>query len=471
MIKKIVIACDSFKGCLSSKEVASAVAEGISRVIPDIKWTGREKDKNEKTGNNTFKTEVATLEVADGGEGTAEILTTALGGETAEALVADPLGRRITAKYGIINAGHSGEDAAVAKTDSSETELSAKIRNLSKSLRQTAIIDMAQASGLTLLSKNERNPLKTSTFGTGEMILDALDKGCRRFLIGIGGSATNDGGTGMLEALGFKFTDYEGNEIKRCCGGRLADIAEIDDRNVPQEILESEFIVACDVNTPFCGEEGASRIFARQKGAGEEAIETLEKGMQSFAQVISNKYGIKLNEISGAGAAGGLGGAFKAFLNAELKSGIDIILDTIRFDEIIKGASLVITGEGKIDFQSSKGKVIDGICRRCRAKNIPVLAIAGIIDNICQAGNIDNCHHTGIIGHSSHTGDRLTGKEGEKNTYTSQNGKDSQKDKHLTVLPIGPEPQNESDLEYAMRPEVARRNISDTIHKILPEFL
>ena len=339
MVKKIVIACDSFKGCLSSKEVASAVAEGISRVIPDIKWTGRETDNNEKIENDTLKTEVVTLEVADGGEGTAEILTTALMGEITEVLVADPIGRRITAKYGIIKAGHSGEDAAVAKTGSSE-----RIKSISGPLTLTAIIDMAQASGLTLLSKNERDPRITSTYGTGEMILDAASKGCRKFLIGIGGSATNDGGAGMLEALGFKFTDHEGNEIKRCCGGRLADIAEIDDRNVPQEIFESEFIVACDVNTPFCGEEGASRIFARQKGAGEEAIETLEKGMQSFAQVISNKYGINLNEISGAGAAGGLGGAFKAFLNAELKSGIDMILDTIRFDEIIKGASLIITG-------------------------------------------------------------------------------------------------------------------------------
>ena len=297
---------------------------------------------------------------------------------------------------------------------------------------KTAIIEMAQASGLTLLSKDERNPLLTSTYGTGEIILDAISKGCRRFLIGIGGSATNDGGTGMLEALGFRLTDRNGNIIKGCCGRKLAEIAEIDSSNVPQEVLESEFIVACDVTTPFCGEEGATKVFARQKGADDETIETLEKGMQSFAQVIEHKYGINLNEIPGTGAAGGLGGAFKAFLNAELKSGIDIILDAAGFDEIIKDATLVITGEGKIDFQTSRGKVIDGICRRCRARNIPVLAIAGIVDNCC------------------HTDDR---------------------DEYLTVLPIGPRPQNKSDLEYAMRPEVARRNITDTIIKILPEFL
>ena len=236
----------------------------------------------------------------------------------------------------------------------------------------------------------------------------------------------------MLEALGFKFLDKKGKEIKGCCGGRLGEIADIDSKSVSQEVLDSEFIVACDVNTPFCGKEGASRIFARQKGADNEALESLENGMQSFAHVINRKYGIKFNEIPGTGAAGGLGGAFKAFLNAELKSGIDMILDAAGFDEIIKDATLVITGEGKIDFQSSRGKVIDGICRRCRARNIPVLAIAGIVDN---------CSHT------------------------------DDKEEYLTVLPIGPRPQNESDLEYAMRPEVARRNITDTIIKILPEFL
>ena len=189
--------------------------------------------------------------------------------------------------------------------------------------------------------------------------------------------------------------------------------------------------------------------------------------MQSFAHVINHKYGIKLNEIPGTGAAGGLGGAFKAFLKAELKSGIDMILDAAGFAEIIKDTTLVITGEGKIDFQSSRGKVIDGICRRCRAKNVPVLAIAGIIDDICHSGATNNDHHTGIVDHNCHTDDRLPIKEGEKNT----DGKDSGKDEYLTVLPIGPRPQNESDLEYAMRPEVARRNITDTIIKILPEFL
>jgi glycerate kinase len=307
---------------------------------------------------------------------------------------------------------------------------------------------MAQASGLTLLSKEERNPLFTSTYGTGELILNAVSKGCRKFMIGIGGSATNDGGTGMLEALGFKFLDKNGKEIKGCCGGRLGEIADIDNKSVSQEILDSEFIVACDVTTPFCGKEGATNVFASQKGADEKSLESLESGMQSFAAVINQKYGINLNDIPGTGAAGGLGGAFKTFLKAELKSGIDIILDAAGFDNIIEGAILVITGEGKIDFQSSRGKVIDGICRRCHAKNVPVLAIAGIVDD-----NTDN--------HSTST------------TRTSPTELSSRNNSNplLTIRAIGPRPQNESDLEYAMRPEVARKNISDTILKILPEFL
>ncbi len=404
MKRKIVIACDSFKGCLESGEVASAVAEGIRRVMPDA--------------------EIIISETADGGEGTGMILTQIMGGETINALVKDPICRHVKTRYGII------------KHDKSKT----------------AIIEMAQASGLTLLSKEERNPLLTSTYGTGEMILDAIGKGCRRFLIGIGGSATNDGGTGMLEALGFRFLDKNGKEIKGCCGGRLGEIADIDSKSVSLEILDSEFIIACDVTTPFCGEEGSTKVFASQKGADEKAIESLESGMQSFAAVINQKYGINLNDIPGTGAAGGLGGAFKAFLKAELKSGIDIILEAAGFDNIIEGATLVITGEGKIDFQSSRGKVIDGICRRCRAKNVPVLAIAGIIDD---------SQYTDIATDAEYIS------EDGLNTKTILKASDQMAYEAMTVIPIGPRPQNESDLEYAMRPEVARKNISDTIAKAL----
>ena len=453
MKRKIVIACDSFKGCLESGEVASAVAEGIRRVMPDA--------------------EIIISETADGGEGTGGILTTSMGGETVTVSVRNPLGRIINTQYGITSTGMPSEKTAGEATeivrDAAAGEVVEEGREFAnwKSGDKTAIIEMAHASGLTLLSKDERNPLLTSTYGTGEMILDAVGKGCRRFLIGIGGSATNDGGTGMLEALGFKFMDKSGKEIKGCCGGRLGEIADIDCSNVPQEILRSEFIIACDVTTPFCGKEGATNVFASQKGADEETIVLLEKGMHSFAQVINRKYGIKLNEIPGTGAAGGLGGAFKAFLKAELKSGIDMILDAAGFDETIDGATLVITGEGKIDFQSSRGKVIDGICRRCQAKHIPVLAIAGIIDDIPHSGTTDNDHHAGLVNHSGHNADGLPIIVGEEKTDTSQNCKDE----YLTVLAIGPRPKNESDLEYAMRPEVARKNISDTIAANLPLIL
>ena len=389
---KIVIACDSFKGCLGSGEVASAVAEGIIKVMPDV--------------------ETVIMEVADGGEGTGHILTGILGGKSVTTEVRDPLGRKIMAEYGITSKA-SGQVA------------------------HTAIIEMAQASGLTLLKEKERNALQTSTYGTGEMILDAVNKGCRSILVGIGGSATNDGGTGMLEALGFIFKGADGTEIKGCSGERLAEIHDIDESSVPQEILDSKFVVACDVNTPFCGEDGASRIFARQKGADDISIEILEAGMQSLHKIIARKYGIELNSIPGSGAAGGLGGAFKAFLGAGLKSGIDMVLDAAGFDRMIENASLVITGEGHIDSQSSRGKVIDGILERCRKKDVPVIAIGGIVDN--------------------HDMDRTD------MNYTGR--------RHFfKTFQIGPRPENESDLEYAMRPEVARKNISETVATALKEL-
>ena len=414
VMKKVVIASDSFKGCLSSMQVADAIESALFELYPSC--------------------EVVKVDVADGGEGTVDAVVEALGGSLITIDVKNPLDQPVAATYGIAST--------------------------------TAIIEMASASGLPLISVEERNPAKTSTYGTGEMILDAMKRGCRNFLVGIGGSATNDAGMGMMRALGCRFLDAEGKELDGTRSS-LINVEDIDVSCLAEGLNESEFIVACDVTTPFCGEEGATRIFARQKGADEEALESLESGMQSFAHVINHKYGIKLNEIPGTGAAGGLGGAFKAFLHAELKSGIDMILDAAGFDEIIKDATLVITGEGKIDFQSSRGKVIDGICRRCRAKNVPVLAIAGIIDDICHSGATNNDHHTGIVDHSGHTADGLPIIVGEEKTDTSQNSRDE----YLTVLPIGPRPQNESDLEYAMRPEVARRNITDTIIKILPEFL
>ena len=379
-MQKIIIASDSFKGSLSSMEVAKAAAKGANAVMPDCI--------------------LSLLEIADGGEGTSEALTHHFNGQTTEAYVTDPLGRKIKASYGIAQINGS----------------------------MTAIIEMAKASGLTLLSSQERNPLRTSTFGTGEMILDAFSKGCRRFIIGIGGSATNDGGTGMLEALGFTFIDKAGNEIKGMCGGNINEIYGIDHSNVPEEIFRSEFMIACDVDTPFCGPEGAAAVFGPQKGATPEIVEELENGMQSLNSAIIRKYGTDLSQTAGSGAAGGLGGAFNACLGAELKRGIDIILDTMDFRDQIKDADLIITGEGRLDSQTTKGKVISGIISRAAEQRIPVIAIAGIVEMSDQ-----EVSELGLA----------------------------------AAFPIGPHPENESDLEYAMRPEVASKRISETVAKAL----
>lgn len=329
---KIVIASDSFKGSLTSVEVAQAATRGIKAVYPDC--------------------DVVAVNVADGGEGTIEAVVDALGGQIVHTTVSDPLGRPIQARYGIAG--------------------------------KKAIIEMAAASGLPLLSYEERNPWITSTYGTGEMIMDAIQRGCSQFLIGIGGSATNDAGTGMLQALGFKFYDFNGKEIIDCRGGRLQDIADLDDTFVPKAVREAQFIVACDVDTPFCGPEGAAPVFAPQKGADAEMVAKLDAGMTSFAHVIENKYGINIVPVAGAGAAGGMGGGFRAFLNASLQRGVDMVLDAIDFDYTIQGADLIITGEGKIDFQTAKGKTAAGVLARAKKQNIPVIAIGGCVE-ICES--------------------------------------------------------------------------------------
>lgn len=334
---KIVISSDSFKGSLSSIEVAQAATRGIRAVYPDC--------------------ETVAVNVADGGEGTVEAIVEALGGEIITATVSDPLGRPISARYGI----------ATTK----------------------AIIEMAAASGLPLLQPEERNPWLTSTYGTGEMIMDAIHRGCRQFLIGIGGSATNDAGTGMLQALGFRFYDARNQEITDCRGGRLHDIAQIDDTLVPEAVRQSSFTIACDVDTPFCGPEGAAPVFAPQKGANPDMVARLDAGMASFAQVIEDKYNINIVPLPGAGAAGGMGGGFRAFLNATLQRGIDMVLDAIGFDQLIQGADLIITGEGKIDFQTAKGKTAAGVLARAKKQGIPVIAIGGCVemcDSLQQMG-------------------------------------------------------------------------------------
>ena len=330
-MKKIVVASDSFKGSVSSIEVAECAELAIHKVFPDC--------------------EVVKIPVGDGGEGTVETLITAMGGEAVSCVVHDPLMRPVEATYGIL-----GDN-------------------------RTAVIEMATASGLTLVPVSERNPLRTATYGTGELIKDAMDRGCRDFLIGIGGSATNDGGTGMLQALGFRFLDRNGNELG--LGGQILNqIYEIDCSRALSQLRETSFTIACDVNNPFYGEKGAAYVFARQKGADDAMVRLLDEGLRNFAEVIKRTGRIKIDDIPGAGAAGGLGGGFVAFLKAELKPGIRMVLDALRFDERIRGADLIITGEGKLDKQTCMGKTPFGVLQAGMGQDIPVIVMGGSVEEV-----------------------------------------------------------------------------------------
>lgn len=342
-MKKIVVASDSFKGSLSSMEVADAVEAGIKSVFAQC--------------------EVVKVNVADGGEGTVDAITGSLGGKRRTIVVSDPLGRAVEATYGIV-----GTDSSVAMN-----------ANVGTTGVRTAVIEMSAASGLPLLHPDERNPWTASTYGTGQMIRDALNQGCRRLLVGIGGSATNDAGTGMLSALGVRFLDSRGQRLEGC-GRNLQAIVRADTSALMPEAREAEFIVACDVDTPFCGPRGAAHVFAPQKGADEQTVAALERGMRSFAGVIARQCGTDITSLSGAGAAGGLGGAFKAFLNARLTRGIEMVLDILDFDSMLEGADLVVTGEGRIDVQTATGKTAAGVLARARRKGIPVLAIGGSVE-------------------------------------------------------------------------------------------
>ena len=337
-MKRITIAVDSFKGSLSSREVADAFEDGFRTRIPDC--------------------EVRKVSIADGGEGTVDALVETLNGDYVEARVADPLGRPIVARYGVIDGG------------------------------TTAVMEMSAASGLPLIAPEERNPLLTSTYGTGEMIAHAMERGCRKFLVGIGGSATNDGGTGMLRALGFRFLDAEGRELVG--GGEILEhIAQIDSSNARKELSGCEFVVACDVTNPLYGPEGAAYVFAPQKGADAAMVERLDQGLRTYACAIERYNGVQVDQIAGAGAAGGLGGGFKALLGARLERGIDMVLSAMQFDKIIAGSDLVITGEGRIDRQTTMGKAPSGVLREATAQGIPTIAIGGAVqvcDELEQSG-------------------------------------------------------------------------------------
>ena len=327
---KIAIAFDSFKGSLTSAEAAKAFTDGFSSVLPD--------------------TEFVTCIVADGGEGSIKALASAES-VTVEKCVSGPLHNRVKAHY-----------------------LSDNNCN--------AIIEMAEASGLTLIPVDERNPMKTTSAGTGELILDALQRGCSHITLCIGGSATNDAGTGLLSALRYRFMDADG-KLLYGCGASLKDIARIDDSNVPALVRDADYTIICDVDAPFCGPNGAAYTFAAQKGADKDMINILDKGMHHFADIILKHYGINIKDIPGAGAAGGIGGGLLAILGAELKSGTDYILEKKGFGKMIEGCSLVVTGEGHIDRQTIMQKAPMGVLRMASAHGIPVIAIGGKV-TICK---------------------------------------------------------------------------------------
>ena len=334
---KVIVAMDSFKGSLSSNELANSVEQGIKRVYPDA--------------------EVIKIPVADGGEGTVESLVEGTDGNFVEVSVANPLLIPVKAKYGILGDG------------------------------KTAVIEMATASGLPLVPIDKRNPMKTTTYGTGEMIKDAISEGCREFLIGIGGSATNDGGIGMMKALGVKF--YGKNNIELGHGGeQLSKVRKIDISNLLPEIKECKFLIACDVDNPFYGLNGAAHVYGRQKGATEEMVLELDNGLKHFSEVVKQDLNIDIANVPGAGAAGGLGGGFLAFLNGELRPGIDIVLEEVGLKDKLEGVDFVITGEGRMDFQSVMGKAPVGVAKLAKTKNIPVIALAGGVAD--DAGEVHN---------------------------------------------------------------------------------
>lgn len=338
---KIVTAIDSFKGSMTSIEAGMAAAEGIHRVDPEA--------------------EVFVRPLADGGEGTVEALVAGMGGILQHVQVTGPLGTPVTCEYGIIDSTH------------------------------TAVIEMAGAAGITLVPDELRNPLNTTTYGVGEVIKDAIGKGCRRFIVGIGGSATNDGGVGMLQALGYGFLNKAGQPIAFGAKG-LEELASITDTYVLPELAECEFRVACDVTNPLCGEQGASAIYGPQKGATPSMIMQMDRWLADYA-ALAKEHFPKANPVqAGTGAAGGLGFAFLTFTNAVLESGIKIVLEETQLEEYVKDADLVITGEGRMDGQTAMGKCPVGVARLAKKYGAKVVAFAGSVTpdaRACNAEGID----------------------------------------------------------------------------------
>ena len=324
---KFLFASDSFKGTLSSRRTAELLTQAAEEIFPGCECAG--------------------LEVADGGEGTTEAVLSAVNGRKLSVMVKGPLWEQREAFYGALD-------------------------------ENRAVMEMAEASGLPLVPKELRDPRNTTTFGTGEMIRDAIDRGFRDISIAIGGSATNDGGIGCMRALGVRFLDESGQEL-RGCGADLIKIRTIDCSGLDTRIKERKvrFTVMCDVKNPLCGADGAAYTFGKQKGGTPEMLDELEAGMQNYRDLLLQEFGVNMDEVPGAGAAGGLGAALTVFLNAELKSGIETVLDLIGFEEKLQGVSLVVTGEGRADWQSVFGKVMQGVGSRCQRMGVPAVAIVG----------------------------------------------------------------------------------------------
>ena len=338
---KVVVACDSFKGSLSSLEAGEAIKNGVLKAVPDA--------------------QVHVRPLADGGEGTVEALTLGMGGKMEAVEVTGPIGEKVNCFYGILEEN------------------------------KTAIIEMAGAAGITLVPEAKRNPLHTTTYGVGEVIKDAIAKGCRHFIIGIGGSATNDGGIGMLQALGYGMLDKEGKQVPFGAKG-LKELETITDDDVIAELRECTFRVACDVTNPLCGELGCSAVFGPQKGADSDMIAQMDQWLAKYAKLTSHKYETANAEYPGTGAAGGMGFAFLAYTNAVLESGIKIVLEETNLESYIKDADIVVTGEGRLDGQSIFGKAPVGVAQIAKKYDKKVLAFAGAVTedaSLCNEHGID----------------------------------------------------------------------------------
>lgn len=371
---KAVIAIDSLKGSLSSMEAGYAIADGIRRV-------------------HGQDAEIVVRPLADGGEGTVEALVSGMSGVTQNVMVTGPLGIPVNCEYGIIESSH------------------------------TAVIEMSGAAGITLVPDEKRNPLYTTTYGVGEVIKDAIAKGCRRFIVGIGGSATNDGGVGMLQALGYGFLDKEGKQVPFGARG-LEVLEEITDEYVLPELAECEFRVACDVTNILCGENGCSAVYGPQKGATPSMIMQMDNWLKHYAKLVEKKFTKANANQAGTGAAGGLGFAFLSFTNAVLESGIKIVLEETCLEKYMENADIVITGEGRLDGQTAMGKAPVGVACLAKKHDIPVIAFAGSVTKEAVA-----CNQNGI-------------------------------DAFFPIL------RGVVTLEEAMKPENAKANMTDTVEQV-----